>query len=641
MALAAFFWAGPRLPARRLSLSTIGIFAILIGVNHSGKLFDIIYAKGAYRDPAWVLFSKWNAISRIEVDQTGTSKWIVIDADASTAIMNVDPKNWDGTKGANVTGVTMAGDPARGAAENFSWKRDLMKAAPSLANVLRPTGRFAIIGPGGGVDVMRAVANGSPSVTGIEINPAIVNDVMRGRYAEYAFHLYERPDVDIRISDGRSFIRNSLDRLDVVQMTLVDTWASTAAGAFALSENNLYTVEAFKEYFDHLKPDGFIAITRWEFQQPREALRVVSQAMEALHQLGVADPRPNFIVVSDGELNQDGRPVLVLAKKSAFSLDEVANVKSHLLQYPNLKLLHDPEDPVKATGNRAAVAADAGAFSRLIASNQPRQFAAAYKFNVAPVFDSAPFFFFTLKTKDIVQQVAGTRGGVDWKVNVGIVVLAMVLLISIVSVVAFLVLPLVLHGKARAPHIPPLLYFICVGLGYILVEITLIQRFVLFLGHPTYALTVVVFLMLLSSGAGSLFSRGQAKMSKLQAVILLVAVIAVLYIWLLPRLLTSLIGLPLAAKFFLSAAVIAPLGFLMGMPFPIGLRNMSSNSDGPAGGLTEWAWAMNAAASVLGSVVAMVIAIHFGLSVTLFCGAIAYMLAWVLSDKTLSAAFSN
>ena len=129
---------------------------------------------------------------------------------------------------------------------------------------------------------------------------------MRDRFADDTYHLYEIPEVHIHVSDGRSFIRNSRDQFDVVQMTLVDTWASTAAGAFALSENNLYTVEAFREYFEHLKPDGMIAITRWEFAQPREALRVVSQAMEALRQLGVRTARR--ISSSSAMAPRRGRP---------------------------------------------------------------------------------------------------------------------------------------------------------------------------------------------------------------------------------------------------------------------------------------------------------------------------------------------
>ena len=209
----------------------------------------------------------------------------MIDADAQTSLMNTEPHHW-----------------------SDEYRRNLMSAAPSLANVLRPRGDFAIIGPGGGVDVLRAVANGSTNVTGIEINPIIANDIMRDRFADYTYHLYQLPEVHMHVSDGRSFVRNSRDRYDVVEMTLVDTWASTAAGAFALSENNLYTVEAFREYFEHLKPDGMIAITRWEFAKPREALRVVSQAMEALHEMGVEDSSQNFIVVSDGPLDTDGTP---------------------------------------------------------------------------------------------------------------------------------------------------------------------------------------------------------------------------------------------------------------------------------------------------------------------------------------------
>ena len=158
-------------------------------------------------------------------------------------------------------------DPMRGT----DWQEP--HVAPRACQRAPTTRRFRIIGPGGGVDVLRAVANGSPSVTGIEINPIIANTIMRGRYADYSFHLYERPEVHLHVTDGRSFVRNATQPFDVVQMTLVDTWASTAAGAFALSENSLYTVDAFREYFEHLKPDGMIAVTRWEFPSARSAPR--------------------------------------------------------------------------------------------------------------------------------------------------------------------------------------------------------------------------------------------------------------------------------------------------------------------------------------------------------------------------------
>ena len=603
----------------------------LIGANYSGRLIDVVYAKGMFRDPAQVEFARWNALSRVEVDRKNGAKVVVIDADANTYIMNADLAHWHDTE----------------------WEADLMSAPPALANVLRPHGEFAIIGPGGGVDVLRAIANGSPSVTGIEINPIIATTIMRGRYADYSQHLYQRPDVHIHVTDGRSFLRSTPQRFDVVQMTLVDTWASTAAGAFALSENNLYTVEAFREYFDHLKPDGIIAITRWEFRHPREALRVVAVAMEALHRLGVAHPERNFIVASQGSLDEDGIPVVVLAKKSAFTAAEEEAVTEHLNHYPQLEPLYLPSDPLPSDPSPSEslpsepLPSDSGrnSFSDLIASNDPYAFARAYAYNVAPVTDNAPFFFFTLKAGQVLGE-KGLRGGIDWKVNLGVLVLLLVLAISVFAVLVFLVLPLALNSRIRNGRHSPvtLLYFVAVGLGYILVEIAFIQRFVLFLGHPTYALTVVIFLLMVSSGAGSLFSRQWQPRSGLRWIPLVAVIVTLLAaVAFLPGSLSALVGMDFKYRVLASGVLLIPLGFVMGMPFPTGLRMLAarlapefSTAQGAPDNAVEWAWAMNAAASVLGSVLAMVIAIQFGLSITLACGAAAYVLALILTP-TLTA----
>ncbi|HWR34905.1 MAG TPA: hypothetical protein VN622_03410 [Clostridia bacterium] len=608
MGVAGVLWAGTT-GLKAASMSAAVLLLALIAFNHSGSIFDIIYAKGLYRDPQSVEFARWNAISRIEVDRWGMAKAIVIDADAATYIMNADPHSGQATEGAS----------------------SVMSAAPSVVNVLRPEGDFAIIGPGGGVDVLRAVANGSQNVTGIEINPIIANDVMRGRYAEYAYHLYERPEVHIHVSDGRSFVRNSRDRYDVVQMTLVDTWASTAAGAFALSENSLYTVEAFREYFEHLKPDGMVAITRWEFKNPREALRVVSVAMETLRSMGVGDVSQHFFVVSDGLLNEDGRPVLVLAKKSPFTHAEERGVLEHLERNPNLALIYSPWDHTRSAGvHPVDTRLRWNPFTALIVSNDAHEFAEKYAYNVGPVHDDAPFFFFTMKLGQMFGTGSGLQRGIDWKVNLGVVVLGMVLLISLLAVAVFLILPLALHAPSRGESVWRLLYFVLVGLGYIVVEIALIQRFVLFLGHPTYALTVVVFLMLLSSGIGSLLSRRWLENPRnVWRVAVVIAVALAAYVIVLPRVLAMGVGLPFTAKLVVSACLLAPLGLAMGMPFPSGLRALSAA--GESGGSVEWAWAMNAASSVLGSVLAMVITIQWGLSVTLAFGAVTYMAAAALT----------
>jgi spermidine synthase len=612
VAVAGMAWAPP---GKRIVPACLAVaLLVVIAGNFHGKLIDIIYAKGRKREAP--LYARWNALSRVEVDQQGVGRAIVIDADAQTSLMNTDPHHW-----------------------SDAYRRNLMSAAPSLANVLRPHGDFAIIGPGGGVDVLRAVANGSTNVTGIEINPIIANNIMRDRFADYTYHLYQIPEVHIHVSDGRSFVRQSRQRYDVVEMTLVDTWASTAAGAFALSENNLYTVEAFREYFEHLRPDGMIAITRWEFAKPREALRVVSQAMEALRQMGVKDSSQNFIVVSDGLLNTDGRPVVVLAKKSPFTLQEQRTVLDHIQgshgQDANLNLhvLYLP-----ATADQPGMAQPA--FAELIRGQDPRAFSESYRYDVSPVTDNAPFFFFTLKPEQVFR--GSDEGGIDWKVNLGIAILGIVLLVSVAAVIVFLVLPLGLSPETRSGRSLRVLYFVAIGLGYIMVEIAFIQRFVLFLGYPTYALTVVVFLMLLASGAGSLVSRRWlSEPTRVYLPLVVIVAALLIYVFALPRWLEALIGVPFAAKLMISALLLAPLAFAMGMPFPSGLRALSAPSgSSDKHGAVEWAWGMNAAASVLASVLAIVVAIRFGLTATLACGAASYGLA-LLFLPTFGKAAAN
>jgi spermidine synthase len=610
-AAASAVWAATT-RTRKAALTVVGALVVLIAVNYSRGIFDIVYAKGIRRERSKVEFERWNALSRVEVDQSDRGKVILIDDLAFSAIMHADPHGQEAVNG----------------------KSSLMANCAALANVLRPSGEYAIIGPGGGEDVLRALANGSPSITAIEINPIIANAIMRRHYADYSYHLYDRPEVHIHVGDGRFLIRNFHRRFDVVQMTMVTTWAATAAGVLALSENNLYTVEAFSDYFNHLKPEGLVAITRWEFKRPREAIRLVSVAMEALHRMGIRDTRRYFMVVAEGPLKDDGHRVVVLAKKSPVTSEEEAAVRAHLATHPNLVALYMPS------------ATPSNVFSELIASNDPYAFARGYEFNIAPVGDDAPFFFFTLKTARLLHWNAW-QNRMD-HLQTAAVVLGLLLLISVLAVLAFLILPLLVHGQMPHKRAGQLAFFVAVGLGYMLVEVTFVQRFVLFLGYPTYALTVVVFLLLLSSGAGSLMSHKwltQALHMRLPLALVVAALI--LYVFLLPHLLPSMIGYSFSLRLLTSATLLIPLGFAMGMPFPSGLRLLAGRSLPGSAVSTdtsetaiEWAWAMNAAASVLGAVFAMVIAIHFGLKITLACGALAYMWAFALTGS-LGAAYAE
>jgi hypothetical protein len=261
------------------------LLVAFLTINQRSHIVDISHAKG--RALFHEYFQKWNSFSRIGVAYSPSDgiDMIYIDADASTGIANFDFDHLT---------------PAQ--------RHDLLDQGPALPYAVRPGAKALIIGPGGGWDVARALASGSHDITGVEINPIIATTIMREKFPEKSRNLYLRPDVHIYVEDGRSFVRRSPDKYQVLQATLVDTWASTAAGAFALSENNLYTTDAFRDYLSHLTDDGMAAFTRWGFDPPRESLRLISLAMEALGQLGETEPWRHVIVGREGSTAISGAP---------------------------------------------------------------------------------------------------------------------------------------------------------------------------------------------------------------------------------------------------------------------------------------------------------------------------------------------
>jgi hypothetical protein len=253
-----------------------------------------------------------------------------------------------------------------------------------------------------------------------------------------------------------------------------------------------------------------------------------------------------------------------------------------------------------------------------------------------------------LRSGDAVKSLITSHQGMDWKINLGVAMLGIVMLISVAAVLIFVILPLLVRRVASRRSVWGLMYFIAVGVGYVLVEISFVQRFVLFLGHPTYALTVVVFFLLLSSGIGSWTSRKyRIRPRALRLPLALIACAVLIEIWLLPRL-SLMVALPFGLKLLVAAGIIIPAGFLMGMPFPIGLRALgacaqrtlsadeapgrnSRREQGISSDVVEWAWALNAGASVLGSDLAIVVAVHSGLKATLALGGAAYLLALLMA----------
>ena len=525
--------------------------------THRWRVLDIRYAKGQRLPNEF--FQKWNSFSRVAVariPEEGRDD-IRIDADAATGIANFDFEHLSDKE-----------------------RRELLTQGPALPYAIRPGAKTLIIGSGGGWDIARALASGSHDVTGVEINPIIANTIMRERFPERSRGLYLRPDVHIYVEDGRSFVRRSHDKFQVLQATLVDTWASTATGAFALSENSLYTTDAFRDYLSHLTADGIATFTRWGFDPPRESLRLVAVAADALRQLGEQQPWRHIIVGREGSVQGWGAKDTILIARKPFTPEDLDRARAALSHMQTVYL------PGAGIHNH---------FTDYLTSPNPEKYQTDYIFDISPVSDNRPFFFYTVQPRDLWNFVkTADRDTADFKINKAVPLLFFLMALSLTANVLILVLPPLVLGT-RLPRQRGvrgfLLFFLFIGAGYILIEVGLIQKFVLFLGHPTYALTVVIFSMLVSSGVGSAMSRRILGSSEERLVKALgcVALLAALLALVVSSALTPMVGLPLPLKMAITALLIAPLGLRHGNALPHRARASGglARTLGPLGVVSE------------------------------------------------------
>jgi hypothetical protein len=591
---------------RAAAVLTALVLVVLMVANGKNHFIDVHTAKGQPLPPE--RFTAWNSFSRIGVTrvdvswEAGTYWTIIIDGDAGTGIY---PLDW------------------RAPQEQFK----LLHQGPGFPYALRPEAKALIIGPGGGWDIARALAGGSHDITAVEINPIIADTVMRNKMVTESRGIYFQPGVRVVKEDGRSFVRGSPEKYQVVQATLVDTWASTAAGAFALSENNLYTSDAFYDYLSHLTDDGVLAFTRWGFDPPRESLRLVTLGMNALARLGETDAARHVIAMREDTARLRGWGALdtVVISRKALSPQDVDRARQ-VIADAHMEAIYLPGDP------------PANAFGQLLTASDPQAFLSSYRYDVSAVSDDRPFFFYTVQPRDLWDFFRhASRESADYKVNRAVPLLFGVVGISLAATLLVLILPRWLLGT-RLPKqqgvVTFLWYFLCLGAGYILIQVALIQKFVLLLGQPTYALTVIVFSMLVASGLGSYLSRKVVgdEDRRLAAVLIGIAVLVGALAAGAKPLVTAAATWPLELKVTVTALAIAPAAFLMGMPFPSGLRRLEQRH-APS---VRWAWSLNAAASVLGSAGAIFLAIYLGLRMTLLIGGVLYLVALVviLSTRT-------
>ena len=488
---------------------------------------------------------------------------------------------------------------------------------------LTSTPRVLVLGAGAGTDVLQALYHGAAMVDAVELNPQMA-DLVEREFGEFSGRPYSRPGVHLHIAEARGFAAASRGHFDVIQLGLLDAFGASAAGLYALNESYLYTVEALQRYLMRLRPDGYLAITRWVDLPPRDALKLFATAVVALEKGDVRDPGARLamirnwntatLIVKNGELTpQDVVRLREFSRSRGFDLVWHPGMRARDADtFNRLQQPYFHEGAVALLGGRRA------------------DFIERYKFNIAPATDDRPYFFHFFRWKALPELLQlRDRGGLpllDW----GYPLLIATLVQALVLGAALILLPL---ARRRSPGARfgagvrwrTAAYFAALGCGFMFVEIAFIQKFVLFLSHPLYAVAVVLFAFMLCAGLGSLLSQQLAK-GVVPGIVLLVppisaiALLCGLYLIWLPWVINALITLPDAARIAITVLLILPLGLSMGMPFPLGLEALGART--PA--LVPWAWGINACAAVAGAVLASVLAIHAGFNAVLIVAVVLY-----------------
>lgn len=595
----------------------LGAFAVVntVLVNRQAALLRLVWLKGKIEERP--LYEKWNSFSYIRVAGDpvipeepfgwGLSSRYPSDRQVRQLAMTID---------ASAVTVLAAFDGDLDDLEHLKYD------ITNLVHYIRPDSKALIVGTGGGRDILSALVFGQKSVVGVEINQDII-DTVNHRFGDFTGHLDRDSRVTFVNDEARSYIARQSDRFDIIQVSLIDTWAATAAGAYVLTENSLYTVEAWDIFLEHLTPDGVLTFSRWYFlDRPGEVYRLTSLASASLMQLDVENPRDHIVVVRHipGEEATDAPDGIgtILVNKAPFSdrdLDTIEKIAAEM----QFEMVLSPRFSLDST------------FATIASGRDLDTFAVQFPINIAPPTDDNPFFFNMLRLRDVPNRELWRQGKMSFNMR-AVSALAALLVIVVSLTLLCVVVPLALTTKRAKPRArrawPLFVFFGGIGFGFMLVEISQMQRLIVFLGHPTYSLSVVLFTLLLSSGLGSYSTQriGNPGM-KGPAIVRLVLLLCVLAAFgtLTPFAIDAFQGATTSLRILVAVVMLFPLGLFMGMAFPLGMKIASAKS----AHLTPWLWGINGATSVCASVVAVAIALSSSISTSFWTGFFCYVVAFV------------
>jgi len=626
-AAGAIFFAGSAVgsaPAAKLPLDfllkrryiifvALVVCATINGITDYG--LQPLAVKGSFEGGNSFLFRRWNSFSRVTLMWWGTRAPFMYGPSPA--------KRLDGLA-VEQRLVSIDGDAGT---VSYRFNGSLKDAeflkydVTNLAYHLPDRKRAAIIGVGSGRDVLSAAVFGLRDITGIEINPIIVNLLTREPIITEFSTISALEGTKFVIDEGRSWFARTKDSFDIIQMSLIDTWAATGAGAFTLSENGLYTVEAWRIFVSRLTPEGVFSVSRWyDPRSPNETGRMLSLAVAALMNNGVAEPQRHIFLAAQGLV------ATLLLSRTPFSERDLELLANTTAAYKYDVLLSPTVKSSSETLQNIVTAAGPKELTRYTSS---------LPFDLTPSTDDRPFFFNQLPLHKPLQALRYARhmighdakyGGVREGNLVATATITILFAVAVGLVGATIVIPLRSAIKDVGGRLVTggTLYFLLIGIGFMMVEIGLLQRMSIFLGHPMYSLSILLFTLILTTGMGSIcsekFKLNSRKRFSLWAVGTGVYIIT-LPLWL-PNVLLDFDSTTLLTRAGLCILSIAPAGFLMGFGFPTGMRLVSSIDRRP----TPWFWGINGAAGVLASIAAVACSIALGISTTLTVGAVCYLL---------------
>ncbi len=497
-----------------------------------------------------------------------------------------------------------AGTPIESFSGDLSSLQYLMFDVTSVGYQLMNPATACVIGVGGGRDVLTALTSGTRSVDAVELNRGIV-EMLSGPVRQFSGDVYHAPGVTPVVSEGRSYLMRTAKHFDLIQVSLVDSWAATAAGAYALSENYLYTVEAFGLYWDRLSDDGVISISRFSAgMQVIESARLVLLAQESLRRIGVESPRAHIAFVEAG-----GVGTLLVTRKplTATRLAELDGIVASR----GFARIWPAENPDSSHHVAVVLREGSGRYDAL-------------GLDLSTPTDDRPFFFQAVSIVSGADPQLVKKLGFNER-SVGVLRTLILLLCGVALLLFFS--PFLLAGRLeRAPGFwRGTGYFAAIGLGFMLIEVPWIQKAILYLGHPSYATAIVIGSILAGAGSGSMLAARLPLSLVLRLRWLLPVMLIATYLVSLPLLDATLLY-PTPVRVAIAFLLILPSGFLLGFPFPSGMMYFGDSNK-------AWFWAINGAFGVVASALSLGLAMFAGFSFVIACGIVAYAVALALLAK--------